>query len=44
MDRESFIEELSRMSKEEIDTLIKNKGKEPKRIPIILFFQQDDIK
>lgn len=42
MDKESFIKELTKMSKDDIAKLIKEKGKEPKKIPVIVFYSNTE--
>lgn len=40
--KENFIKELASMSIEEINKLIKEKGKRPKLIPPIYFMDEED--
>lgn len=42
--KKSFIDELTSMTKEEINDFIKKKGKKPKPIPLIYFMDEGEEK
>ena len=42
--KKSFIDELTSMTKEEINEYIKKKGKKPKLIPLIYFMDEEEKK